>query len=48
VDVSNNYFPNKPQATRFEIFKRNANSGENAMQKASRAKSKDGGSGGGK
>lgn len=47
VDVSNNYFPNKPQATRFEIFKRNANGGENAMQKASRAKSKDGGTGGG-
>ena len=47
IDTSNNYFPNKPQASRFEVFKRNQGagrngevSGENPMQRAKRAKDK--------
>lgn len=46
IDTSNNYFPNKPQPSRFEVFKRNQagrygeGSGENLMQRAKRAKEK--------
>jgi Peptidase family M1 domain len=40
VDVSNNYFPPKPQMSRFEIFKNKQGQagGENPMQRAKRAK----------
>jgi hypothetical protein len=39
VDVSNNYFPPKPQMSRFEIFKnKQGQGGENPMQRAKRAK----------
>ena len=40
VDVSNNYFPPKPQMSRFEIFKNTQGQGgdENPMQRAKRAK----------
>jgi uncharacterized pyridoxamine 5'-phosphate oxidase family protein len=44
VDTENNYFPAKPQMSRFEIFKRNGNpfgAGENPMQRAKRAKEKE-------
>ena len=44
VDTENNYFPAKPQMSRFEIFKRNGNpfgGGENPMQRAKRAKEKE-------
>lgn len=46
IDVSNNYFPNKPQPSRFEVFKRNQvgrygeGGSENPMQRAKRAKDK--------
>ncbi len=46
IDTSNNYFPNKPQPSRFEVFKRNQagrfgeGSVENPMQRAKRAKDK--------
>jgi hypothetical protein len=44
VDTENNYFPAKPQMSRFEIFKRSDNpfgSSENPMQRAKRAKEKE-------
>ena len=44
VDTVNNYFPPKPQMSRFEIFKRNNNAfggGENPMQRMKRAKEKE-------
>jgi hypothetical protein len=44
VDTENNYFPAKPQMSRFEIFKRNGNpfgGGENPMQRTKRAKEKE-------
>jgi uncharacterized pyridoxamine 5'-phosphate oxidase family protein len=44
VDTENNYFPAKPQMSRFEIFKRSGNpfgGGENPMQRAKRAKEKE-------
>lgn len=43
VDTNNNFFPPKPQASRFELFKRSGNpfgGGENPMQRAKRAKEK--------
>ena len=46
IDVSNNYFPNRPQPSRFEVFKRNQvgrygeGSTENPMQRVKRAKDK--------
>jgi Peptidase family M1 domain len=45
VDTENNYFPSKPQLSRFEIFKANrgdrfGGGGENPMQRAKRAKEK--------
>jgi hypothetical protein len=43
VDASNNYFPPKPQMSRFELFKggnRFGPAGENPMQRAKRAKEK--------
>jgi hypothetical protein len=45
VDESNNYFPPKPQVSRFELFKGGMNrfggGGENPMQRAKRAKEKE-------
>jgi hypothetical protein len=41
VDTSNNYFPNKPATSRFEIFKQRQGGGENPMQRAKRAKEKE-------
>ena len=42
VDTNNNYFPPKPQMSRFEVFKRNGQGGgENPMQRAKRAKEKE-------
>ena len=41
VDTSNNYFPNKPATSRFEIFKQKQGGGENPMQRAKRAKEKE-------
>ena len=47
VNTENNYFPSKPQMSRFEIFKGNGNNrfggggGENPMQRAKRAKDKE-------
>ncbi len=51
VDMNNNYFPPKPQMSRFELFKRSGNQfggGENPMQRMKRAKEKEKTSGGGK
>jgi Peptidase family M1 domain len=51
VDTNNNYFPPKPQMSRFEVFKRSGQGGgENPMQRAKRAKEKEKGpaNGGGK
>ncbi|GAA4836943.1 M1 family metallopeptidase [Algivirga pacifica] len=44
VDTENNYFPRKPQMSKFEIFKRDAaargaSRGQNPMQKAKKSKS---------
>lgn len=44
VDTNNNFFPPKPQMSRFEIFKRNNNTfggGENPLQRMKRAKEKE-------
>jgi hypothetical protein len=46
VDMANNYYPPKPQISRFEIFKGNpmnrfGGGGENPMQRAKRAKEKE-------
>jgi uncharacterized pyridoxamine 5'-phosphate oxidase family protein len=43
VDTNNNFFPPKPQMSRFEIFKRNNpfGGGENPMQRMKRAKEKE-------
>jgi hypothetical protein len=46
VDMTNNYYPPKPQISRFEIFKGNpmnrfGGGGENPMQRAKRAKEKE-------
>jgi hypothetical protein len=46
IDTENNYFPSKPQMTRFEVFKggnmgRFGGGGENPMQRAKRAKEKE-------
>ena len=54
VDVSNNFFPPKPQLSRFELYKGNGfgrrgggEAGENPMQRAKRAKEKEKPTGGG-
>ena len=52
VDASNNYFPPRPQLSRFELYKgggggRFAPGGENPMQRAKRAKSSEKPNGGG-
>lgn len=42
IETANNYFPNKPQTSRFELFKqRQMGGGENPMQRAKRAKEKE-------
>ncbi len=40
TEVSNNYWPPKPQPSRFELYKRGSRSSENKMQRAERAKKK--------
>ena len=51
VDMNNNFFPPKPQMSRFELFKRGNNNpfggGENPMQRIKRAKEKEKGANGG-
>ena len=47
VDTNNNYFPPKPQMSRFEVFKRGNGGGENPMQRMKRAKEKEKPSGNG-
>lgn len=37
IDTENNYFPPKPQMSRFELYKSNRGSRENPMQRAKRA-----------
>jgi hypothetical protein len=38
VDRGNNYWPPRPEPTRFELYKRNRRSSENPMQRAERAR----------